>query len=299
VAAALSLFLLWGLVGFPPWLAHATLFERVPPRRAQLAIGLADTLLVGLYLAGRLRQPARESLRWTQAAWLLALWLGVQLIAGRGLAALTPGYPAWQVLAAGLVMTGFGALLVLRPRAFWPLLALTLVGLTASFNPLARGGTDFIVRHPLSRAIVAADAGARGAGATPLWVAFGDGEREIGLGNLFRMLGVRSIGGVNSVEQPGLWRVLDPGGRQDAIYRRYAHVVFVLPDDPARFEIRLVQNDLIAVLIHPSNPLLGQLGVTHLVYDGGHPERLRVLGLERLDEAAGKGIYRLAGRGPS
>lgn len=294
VAAALALLLCWSLAGFPAWLARATLFERVPPRRAQLAVGLADTLLLGWYLGARLcgsRSVAHA--RW-QALVLLPAWFGLHLIVGRGLADLTPGYPAWQAVASGSIMTGFGALLILRPRAFWPVLALALFGLTASFNPLARGGTEFIAGNRLSRAIVAADAAARDAGVAPLWAAFGDGEWEIGTGNLFRMLGVRSVGGVNSVEQPRFWRVLDPGGAQSSVYRRYAHVVFVCPEDPGEFAIRLVQTDLVAIHIHPANPLLGRLGLTHIVYTGRHPERLRRRGLQRLDTVAGKTLYHLA-----
>jgi hypothetical protein len=122
------------------------------------------------------------------------------------------------------------------------------------FNPLARGGTDWLRDNALSREIRAID-GAAGGGT--VWVSFGRDD----IGNLFRTIGVRSLGGAQPIPQADLWRRIDPAAEQRKVWDRYAHVAFVAAQHAPHF--RLFSQDYVIVEIDPRSPAFRALGATH------------------------------------
>jgi hypothetical protein len=188
-------------------------------------------------------------------------WLALLGVAARALWTADPGAgPAWLALA--LALNGVLADRVLRrrqPVAACAGLAALLALCTAWFNPLVAGGSAYLRENALSQRILAVD---RERGGATVWASYGG----IGLGNLFRAIGVRSVSGVHPIPQLELWQRLDPERQHEDVYNRYAHVLLDLPaPDSPRFEV--VDTDAFLLRIAPDGPELPRLGVTHLLVD--------------------------------
>jgi hypothetical protein len=254
---------LHALVPMPRWLARATGFASVPGRRSAIALGLADVLLAARLLA-------RRGAPWGHgaAAALAGAWAALLALAAVRLSGALPAYPA----ALGLGFAAANAALVwlaLRAARPWlPMAALAAAscGVAGWFNPLVRGGSEYLRENELSRAILAVD---RAHGGDTVWVSYGDWV----IPNLFRVLGVRALNGVVPVPQFELWAPLDPEGRARSIYNRFAHVVFEpTPGREPRFE--QLAYDAFAVHVDPGSDALRALGVTHFLIESPDPAAL-------------------------
>jgi hypothetical protein len=281
------------VAGLPAWLTRATGLSLVPGSRAVLGLGLADALLVVRFLAVVPPFRPRErlaaaglSLAWAAGLAACGLVLRRELPDAR-LALLLPlaaanGALAWTALAS-------------RRRAL-PALALAAASFVSAgwFNPVAVGGARWLRENALSREIVAVD---RAAGGDTTWAAFGRDD----LADLFRVLGVHSVNGLQPTPQLALWRRIDPGGRARRVYDRYAHVAFVAaPGATPRF--RLYSRDFVILTIDPSSPALRALGVTHVLFRGSPAERAAFeafAGLEPLASVGDNHLYRVPRELPS
>jgi hypothetical protein len=258
--AALLLFCvfltLYSVFGFPAWAAQLTGLRAVPTERAVIALGLADVILVVRFLATR-REPdaGRASAAVVALVWAGALALGA-VAARKALPSLTP---AWIAGACVLnAVAAFGLLRARRPEWVLGALAIVLVPCTAWFNPVVRGGTDWVLHNPVSEAVRQLDAEA---GGNTCWVVFNDESSP----NLFRALGVRSLGGVLPIPQLELFRRIDPEGAYAGVYNRYANVLY-LPKaaPPAEFRLRGLDSFVVDMPLDAAS--LTQLGATHVAF---------------------------------
>jgi hypothetical protein len=250
-AAAMTFY---AAVGIPEWLAHATALGFVPGKRAVIGIGIADVILLARFAA--CAQPSRASERGRVLAIAAGWGVALALCAG-WLARALPG--ARATLLAGFVLANvaLAAAFLRMPRRALPLLVVLSAASTLWFNPLAVGGAAYLRDNALSQKILAIDAAA---GGDTTWVSFGRDD----LANLFRAIGVRALGGTQPLPQLELWRRIDPDGRQQKIYNRYAHVAFVaVPVSTARFQLH--SQDYVIVNIWPDSPAFRALGVTHVL----------------------------------
>jgi hypothetical protein len=242
----------------PRAIATATLLRFLPPERVWLPLGVADALLLARFVsgAGGGAAPGPWLRRGALAAWLALLGVGAGALwradPGAGL--------PWLALA--LAVNGLVADRVLRrrqPVAACAGLAVLLALSTAWFNPLVAGGSAYLRENALSQRILAID---RELDGETVWASYGG----IGLGNLFRAIGVRSVSGVHPIPQLELWRRLDPAREHESVYNRYAHVLLDVPaPDAQRFEV--VDADAFVLRVAPDGPELPRLGVTHLLVD--------------------------------
>lgn len=251
-AAALFVYCGWG---FPEWLARATGLSLAPGRRAVLGLGLADALLFARFLS---REPVGR-----MAALVVGLaWAAALALVAKRLAAAVPDFS----LAAGAALAVANGALVaaaLASRRRTLPLAIAAAGMVAStawFNPVSVGGAAYLRDNPLSRKILELD---RAAGGESTWIAYGSPR----VGNLFRVLGVRSISGVQPVPQFALWETLDPDGRFRDGYNRYLHPAF-FPWERAEVDMRPASVDILHVYLHPDAPALRELGVSHVLAHG-------------------------------
>ena len=219
-------------------------------------MGLADTVLLICFLSAPstgskrlLRTPAAIALGWT-------LVLGA--VAVRFHALLPESRPLW--LGALALLNGILAYAICTRRLTRVVVGAMAAGLAAisiGSNPLAIGGSDYLIRNPLSQRILEID---REMGGESSWLPFGGSD----VGNLFRALGVHSLGGLHAIPQLALWAKLDPDGEFAAVYNRYAHVGFAPhPTHRARFILRQQQG--FYVHLSPFSEELARLGVTHLL----------------------------------
>ena len=281
--AVIALLATHACVGLPTALRDATLLSWVAPQRALVAIGLADLLLLVRWLAREGLAPGPRFAVGAALAW------------GAGLAAFAVALHRTLPDAALGALLGFAAInaalavpLLLRRRPAWLLagLAALLASGTLWFNPLVRGGSAYLRENPLSRRILAID---RAAGGETLWVSYGPPHH----GNLFRVLGVQALTGVQPLPQLELWRRLDPAGRYERIYNRYAYVTARSAGRPG-VSFRLAAPDSVELLVEPGAPELRALGVTHALIVAPDPSASDALpGIERVFSHGRNHVYRL------
>jgi len=282
--------LIWNLIGFPELLSRWTFMNRAPPFRTLIGLGIADILLLSVYVAHRRHLiPAFRKDHVTP--WIVsALWITFHVALGFKLSRYFPDYSLNTALIGGLFTMALAPLLYLAPRLVLPAIMIASILTTYDVNPLSRGGTTFIQTNPLSQKIRILDQEAKKQGHQPVWMAYGDAA----LPNLFRMIGSRALNGVHAYPQFELWKTLDPEGQFRPVYNRYAHVVFEVPSVPDDFKIHLVYNDSIAVCLHPDNPRFAALNVDYLLCLDNQAESLdRVSKLKKIYSYAGKHIYQV------
>jgi hypothetical protein len=277
----------WGL---PDWLARATLLRYASAPRTALGTGLADVLLLVRFLSD---PESRCSLRAgrREAAAIAAAWGAILVAAAWRLATALPAVPFAPLCVAAAVnaIAAYAILAVRRPTALMACLAAAAVLTTGWFNPIARGGSDYLRENELSSAILDIDASLAG---DSVWLTYGSPK----LPNLIWAIGVRSLNGTHAVPQFELWRALDPARRYEHVYNRYAHVEFAAaPTDRARIQLR--RHDIVRVTLSPLAPVVrGELGVTHLLLHARPSERAafeRWTGLESLFATQRNAIYAL------
>lgn len=247
--------LIFGYWGFPGWLAHLTLFGMVTANRTQLGLGLADLLMLVAAAAGLRANPAPG--RPVRLA-LLAGWIVLQGVFAIWFRSHWPSL-GWPGVALGLAFQAVlvGLFWVLR-RPVWSLAVLAAASFlyTAWFNPWVRGGGDYILHNPLSRAIRAIAQSDRN---QHRWVVFGD----MRMNNLPRMLGVKSIGGYEGVPDFNIWKAFDPDGRYRDVYNQSAYSAFVWGGAEASFTT--VWPGYFHVSVDPASPAFAALGVRYFL----------------------------------
>ena len=285
VIAFWAVLLVYITVGFPDWLARASLLALAPGRRAVLGLGLADAVLLLRFLG--CAEPVAERRRIAGLAIGFALVLA--LCAVPFVRELPGARLAW-LLPLAAANGGLAAWVLAARRRVLPALALAAASLatTAWFNPIAVGGADYLKGNELARQILAID---RAADGRSTWVAFGPDE----IANLFHALGVRSVNGTLTLPQLELWARIDPGGGARSVYDRYAHVAFVATQD-ARPSFKLRSPDSLTVRVNPASQDLRALGVTHALFRGDAQARERferLSGYEYLGSVGQNHLYRL------
>jgi hypothetical protein len=291
IAGYIAFLLIWNLTGFPELLSRWTLMNRAPPFRTLIGLGIADILLLAVYVAHR--QQVMPSSRKDQVTpWIVsALWIAFHVALGFKLSGYFPNYSIHTALIGGLFAMAMAPLLYLAPRLVIPAIMIASILTTGHVNPLARGGTTFIQENPLSQKIRTLDQEAQRQNRQPVWIVYGDAA----LPNLLRMIGSRALNGVHAYSQLKLWKTLDPDGQFRPAYNRYAHVVFEAPSVPDDFKINLVNNDSVAVYLHPDNPRFAALNVDYLLCLDNQVESLdRATKLKKICSYAGRHIYRVA-----
>jgi len=277
-------------VGVPEPLARATLLSWVPGPRTALGLGLADLALVVRHFS---LGEKRVGVRPRPAALIALAWITALGACAWALHEKRPelGLPASASL---LLLNGLLAYSILRCRRPTVVLATLAGGLawcSLWFNPVVKGGSEYLVENPLSQRILAID---REAGGETFWVSYGSHQ----IANLFRVLGVRALNGVHPLPQLELWERLDGRGRYRRVYNRYAHVAFQ-PSRSTRISFRLDGLDGFTVRASPTAASLRSLGVTHLLVRARDPARFDALpGLERLDSVGRNHIFQIGAQAP-
>jgi hypothetical protein len=260
----LLLMIVHGVAGLPSWLARASLLDLVPGHRSMIALGLVDALLLSRLLA---RNEKRGGASVVAAATAATAWVLFLAAASVRLAAILPDFRIEVGLAFALVNGAIVWIALRGGNGRLPLAAVAIGSLLASagFNPVVRGGSEYLVENPLSQEILEID---RQHGGESAWLVFGSPH----LPNLFRVLGVRAINGLHPAPQLELWEKFDPDRRLHWKYNRYANILFQ-PAASRPFSVRNLGHRLLATF-DPETRALRDLGVTHALLHGGRHHQL-------------------------
>ena len=271
-------FTMWySIWGFPLWLAEMTMMNRSTSPRVQMALLFADLCLAAVVCAelfeDQIPDLDRKSLwrldNWKENIWLktilATIWTG---ILGYVYSNLVTGKSDYSTLLAVAIL-GANFILVwifvgfTRPELFFAgVLIVNFYG-TYWFNPVVRGGIDYIRNNPMSAAVLTVDRN-HGPGKwavihhPSLWP----------LGNLLRMLGVKTIGGYECGPPLKSLSILDPEGRFARIYNQCAFLTFASESGPG-INFTSPSPGQVVANISADNVVFSRLGVDFFLIIGG------------------------------
>lgn len=243
-------------------LARVTLLSHVPAKRAVLGLTLAEAMLVVRFVTSSEKPvgPGSRSLRVGHAFLALAWMLAVGASALRLRTVLPELRFTWMAGAAAVQGLAVYALAERwHPHAVVAGVGAALCACSAWFNPLVRGGADYLRENPLARHVVEID---RASGGQSVWAVYGHSA----MASLIVANGVRVLDGEQPIPQLALWKRLDPRLQHLHEYNRYANVKMKWPS-PTRQSpaIRLFGEADLTLYIDPNGDELRKLGATHIL----------------------------------
>ena len=265
VAACVAAFALFALgfqfVGFPAWLARATGWGVVTSYRLDLALGLAQLLLLAWWLA-LLRDAASAPLPRAAvtavlgASALLAAWE----VARMPLDISSPLPSGWLMLAAAAAICAAGLWLRGRQGAFLALYVGWTLAAVLPFHPLVPAPGRIELAAPLQAAGLT-----QGEGESPRHrTAVVDAHSWI---TALPAAGVPVVNSVFYAPQTSLWQRLDPHGERRLAYNRFQHLLLELgPQPPGRtFTLVAPRLDAVRVTLDPERFDFRLLNADHVV----------------------------------
>ncbi|WP_245826300.1 DUF7657 domain-containing protein [Spirosoma rigui] len=281
--------LVWIEVGFPAWLAKATLFDVSPTRRTQIPFGIANVILTVLYLNYiRIHSVKLSS---GLSALLIAAVVGVMVFAAwLNLTDANGFYKVHQLVLPTAFFLALNYLLLpvasLRHKELIVAGSLVLFTLpNLKVNPVSKGLSP-ITDNALYKKVLEVheqDPKAR-------WLVLGSQY----ITYLVTATGVNQLSGVKSVPDFTTMKVLDPGMKRQVAYNRYAHSVYNSYIDPAHPDSVLIQNtfeDGYQVGLDPCSPKLQSLNVRYFVFDH-QPQPVEIRCLTPVATLGGLSIYK-------
>ncbi len=105
------------------------------------------------------------------------------------------------------------------------------------------------------------------------------------LGNFLIALGVKSLNSVQYYPDLKAWKILDPGGKYEQSYNRYAHVWVQVATGETHFEVK--QDDAFILYITPED--LRKVGVRYVLSNGVLPVQSPIM--KEIDKVEGDNLY--------
>lgn len=277
---ALELFLVFfTAIGMPEWAARLTMLNHVGlPNRMLVATGFLDVaiLLVSLSLivtsrnANGMNNEGRKKTSALSLLWIIAGSLALSVSICIICRIIDPDF--WYKLnltllfiANMLVFCSLGLCFSQVPSIASKCFCLSISAIVlvsgVCVNPVQRG-IDAISSNPLytmAEAIADENEGA-------LWVA----EGSHALSNLLAAAGAPSLSSTNIYPNIDLWKKLDPEGKYEEAYLRYAHVVVDIEPTENADTFELLTADSFRLNLTPED--LKDLGVKYVLTDETHED---------------------------
>lgn len=257
---------IWIEIGFPEFLAKATLLNVSPTRRTQVPFGIANVVLAVLYMAYIHRRAQQNAaipgvvktilVVWAVGFMIYAAWLNVSDSGGY--------YKAHQLFLPTVFFIALN--LLLTPAFTFKGKELVVVGAVVLYtlpslkiNPFAIGLspiTDHILYKTVNE-IRKQDPKAR-------WAVFGSQY----ITYMVTATGANQLSGMKYMPDFKTMRVLDPKAKRDSVYNRFAHVVYSSYVD-GRDSVIIFNpyQDAYTVAMDPCSPKLKQLNAKYFVFD--------------------------------
>jgi hypothetical protein len=272
ISAYIIYILIYQCLGLPLWLSKATLLSHATANRVFVGLGIANFILL-VRLIADLKQGRIEKLFGLKTTAFCSFIFILYLI--YNIKTALPSYPAKYFIEGTLLQLGLLALLysVKRaPRWFFAAQCFLLVPYTLNFNPIVRGGFEYIVNNPLSEKILkihqTAPKGAR-------WLVTGaiasSESQSMVLDNYLRMINVPSLGGYQCPPQMAIWAVLADGNAKDwEVTNQCAFIVF--HSDEKSWHAESNASGVVSIYGPPGDKKIDALGVHFYLVEGKEEE---------------------------
>jgi hypothetical protein len=262
---ALALLAAWLLIpAFPSWLGTAALLRWSPSPRTWFTFSFALAIFGAVVVAelgdadGANAAHERRGVAWWNAVVVAVVlggtwWMGQRLVAVRLVPPSAVHHAVPMVLFAALMLAGA---LAMRSRAAASIVAaawaVPLVAANFAVNPLVRSSD--LAREGTGHRVVS-EALSETPGRVVHYATHG--------GTYPNAFGWPLLVGVEQAPDVHLFRYLaqETPGLTEEVFNRYAHVVAILPPEPAR----LMQPDVFRLPVDPCSPRIATLGVNHFL----------------------------------
>ena len=299
VLISLSIFVILGLLyvllGFPAFLSKITLFSMSPAFRVLPIVGVGNCILLICYLASNRTILKNEKFSWIEfGAIAVVTFIFMRIIGSQVNKATENFFSSTQITIASItivvayLMTRYKNLRYVNFALYALLLGMVIPNLNV--NPVTKGLAP-ILENPLvtdSKELYQKDPRGR-------WALFGNTR----LTHLLKANGFNLFNSVKLVPPLRDMKVLDPTGKFDSTYNRYAWITMNSKQiaqylnsnwrDTVFFQQTF--QDGYTVFIDPCSPKLKQLGVRYYVFDYA-PTEQEVRCLTKLKENAGLFYYK-------
>lgn len=244
LAVAISFIIFFMFIGIPSDIAKYSLWGRVPPNRADLALGLCSLLLSGLLLTGGHKRIPYENAVKLLSATASVIWAYIVYKALGDLNdTILAGFNDNLMLALVIVIVMLGYFLSTGNFKAFAYLSLGLsTSTTLAFNPIniaPHDVTSTLDKNPP--------------------IPFNN-QRVLVLENMTPAMylvasGVPVANGIFYYPQKSLWARLDPNGKQSDIYNRYQHLSYSGVDtvSPGHFSLETPRPDVVKVKVDLEN----------------------------------------------
>ncbi len=265
--------LIYVLIGFPAFLSKLSLFSMSPAFRALPIVGLANCFLLICYIASPRTQVTNEKFSWLEFAIIaITTFIFIRIVSSYINKVTQNFFTSSEISIVSIIVVI--AYLLTRYKNFPYVRAglyLALSGMVisnANVNPVTKG-LDPILENPLvvdSKEIHEKDPDAR-------WALFGNSR----LTHLLKANGIDLFNSVKLVPPMKDMKVLDPTGKFDSVYNRYAWMTMnsklfapyfgvnwgdtVVLRRPEGFQ------DGYTIYMDPCSPRFKQLRVKYFVFD--------------------------------
>ena len=285
------------LIGFPAFLSKLTLFSMSPAFRALPIVGLANCFLLICYIASPRTQLKKEKFSWIEFAIIAAATFIFILLVSSGINKATEKYFTSTQVTIVTVLVVASYLLIRYKNFKYVSLALylTLIGLVidnVNVNPVTKGLAP-VLENPLvvdSKEIHDKDPQAR-------WALFGNTR----LTHLLKANGIDLFNSVKLVPPMTDMKVLDPTGKFDSVYNRYAWMTMNSKQFAQYYGVNWGDTVLLrrpesyqdgyTIYMDPCSPRFKQLRVKYFVFDTV-PSQNEVRCMTQLKGNAGLYIYK-------
>src|SRR6187399_1775006 len=297
---SISIFLLIGLLyvllGFPAFLSRITLFSMSPDFRTLPIVGLTNCFLLICYIASSKMEIKKEKISWMELGALAAATLIFMLIVTTQINKATETFFTSKQVGVAITLIVISYLLARYKnfRFVKPALLILLIGMVipnANVNPVTIGLAP-ILENPLvidSKEIHDKDPSAR-------WALFGN----MRLTHLLKANGIDMFNCVKLVPPMKDMKVLDPTGKFDSVYNRYAWMSMNSKEFAGYYGVNWNDTVLLrrpegyqdgyTIYMDPCSPKFKQLGVKYFVFDTV-PSQNETRCMTRLKQNAGLFIY--------
>jgi hypothetical protein len=266
IACSVIFLLIWVLVGFPSFLSKASLLSMSLAYRTLPILGVANCFLLISFLGSRPSQKA-VSFSWMEFGILaISVLIFVTMVANNINSATTDFFTSSEVYTVVFLISTVYLLIRYKDIKYTQIaLGAILLGMTIpniEIHPLT-SGLSSILENPLVKAtedIAKNEPKAR-------WAVFGDQH----VSNLLKANGINVFNGVKIVPLLKDMAVLDPTGKDNFIYNRYAHInMFSMVDGKDTLAFKLNENEVVndnySIIMDPCSPRLKQLGIKYFLF---------------------------------
>ncbi|MFN0050355.1 MAG: hypothetical protein ACKVOU_14625 [Cytophagales bacterium] len=271
LSALMLVFLFHFFVGFPYIINKVTLLSFVPKYRIAYGLGILNVVMLAIYLSANEYRNSKVKI-WLTFVFSFLFILSVVVFTN---SQVNNFFNVNQIIVATILFGTLLASLVYFDNKWVGVISIIIVlgyniqNLKA--NPLSKGLKPF-TSNPLYgqiKAVSDADKDAK-------WIVFGN----FIFSAFGKSTGAKVISGVNFVPDFERLKVLDPEGKKDSVYNRYAHITYMpYVNGTDSIVFNLIQSDAYQIYMDPSSEKIKKMGVKYLLFTY-NPQPAEVRNLE-------------------